>query len=104
MATSNKGRNEGSPTTRASSTDPPEVIRDLLDASMTGDRERLEELLREYPHLRDEFEGLYVAYPKVRTALLKHSRYLEGPEYEKIREELAGLIAEHKQANPKPKK
>lgn len=73
--------------------DPPEVIRELLDSAMTGDRERLDELLRQRPHLRDEFEGLYEANPKVQMALRKHPEYF-GPEYEEIRNELSELIAE----------
>jgi len=48
---------------------PPDVIRRMLDAAMAGDRDKLDALLKDHPMLREEFEGLFEAYPSVQRAL-----------------------------------
>ena len=68
----------------------PEVIAQLLDAVMAGDRQRCKDLLKHYPHLREEFEGLTEAYSEVRSALRNHPECF-GQEYEEIRRDLAEL-------------
>jgi len=70
----------------------PEVIRELLDAALTGDRRRLKRLLERRPLLRREFEGLIRAYPKVQMALRQNPECF-GPEYQMIRKELEEVLA-----------